>query len=128
MFNNCSAVWTPPDEPMAGADTSTDRQDVKQARLDNPSGWLYLTRHESVPLLVDALLDWPTDREFTVQEFAEHAGVVRQTVSKHIDLLVEVDIVEELPDTYPQRYRIEDSAVTRELFELNSALNAVEGE
>lgn len=99
------------------------RSETKQARLNNPSGWLYLTQHESVPLLVDALLDWPPNREFTVQEFANHAGVVRQTVSGYIDVLVDVGLIETVPETYPQRYRITDGAVTRELFELNSAIN-----
>jgi DNA-binding transcriptional ArsR family regulator len=98
--------------------------ETKQARLNNPSGWLYLTQHESIPLLVDALLDWPPDREFTVREFADHAGVVRQTVSRYINVLVDVGLIETVPETYPQRYRLTDSAVTRELFELNSAINA----
>lgn len=110
---------------MAQSDSPPTQQNkTKEARLNNPSGWLYLTQHESVPLLVDAVLDWPTNREFTTQEFADHSGLVRQTVSKHLDVLVEVGILEEIPETYPQRYRITDSEVTRELFELNSALNA----
>lgn len=115
---------------MAQSDTDTNSQqasDTKQARLNNPSGWLYLTRHESVPLLVDALLDWPPNREFTVQEFADHAGVVRQTVSRYIGIFVDIELVEKIPGTYPQRYRLTDSAVTRELFELNSAINAAGG-
>jgi DNA-binding transcriptional ArsR family regulator len=112
---------------MAQSDTDPRpqrRTETKQARLNNPSGWLYLTQHESVPILVDALLDWPTDREFTVQEFADHAGVVRQTVSKHLDVLLEVRLIEEVPETYPQRYRISNSPVTEELFTFNSAINA----
>lgn len=113
---------------MAQSDTSTDsetRAQTKEARLDNPSGWLYLTRHESIPVLVDALLDWPPDREFTIREFARHSGLVRQTVSKHLGVLVELDVVEEIPDTHPQRYRLVESPVTKELFELNSAINTV---
>jgi DNA-binding transcriptional ArsR family regulator len=112
---------------MAQSDTDPRpqrRTETKQARLNNPSGWLYLTQHESVPILVDALLDWPTDREFTVQEFADHAGVVRQTVSKHLDVLLAVGLIMEVPETYPQRYRINDSLVTEELFAFNSAVNA----
>ena len=111
---------------MAQSDTDSrpqQRTETKQARLSNPSGWLYLTQHDSIPVLVDALLDWPTDREFTVQEFADHAGVVRQTVSKHREVLLEVELIEEVPDTYPQRYRITDSPATKELFAFNSAIN-----
>ena len=109
---------------MAQSDSAPQQNKTKAARLNNPSGWLYLTQHESVPLLIDAVLDWPTTREFTTQEFTDHSGLVRQTVSKHLDILLELEIIEEIPETYPQRYRITDSEVTRELFELNSAINA----
>lgn len=64
--------------------------------------------------------------EFTVQEFANHSGLVRQTVSKHLDVLLELKLIEEIPETYSQRYRITDSDVARELFELNSAINAID--
>jgi hypothetical protein len=50
--------------------------------------------------------------------------VIRQTVSKYIDLLLETDIVEEIPNSSPRRYRVAKTAVVQELFELNSALNA----
>lgn len=56
-------------------------------------------------------------------EFADHAGVTRQTVSNYIELLREMDVVEEVPSTSLQRYRIAESAVVQELHELNSALN-----
>jgi len=42
---------------------AADERDTKEARLEHPSGFLYLTRHESVPILVDALLDLPPGRE-----------------------------------------------------------------
>jgi len=83
-----------------------------------------MTRHESVPILVDALLDLPPGREVTKTEFADHAGVTRQTVSTYVDLLLEVDVLEAVPNTSPQRYRLADSEVVEELFALNSALNA----
>lgn len=86
---------------------------------------MHLTQHESVPILIDALLDLPPRREFNKSEFAEHAGVTRQTVGTYIDLLIELEIVEPVPNTSPTRYRMADSAVVTELFELNSALNAV---
>lgn len=103
---------------------AADERDTKEARLEHPSGFLYLTRHESVPILVDALLDLPPGREVTKTELADHAGVTRQTVSTYVDLLLEVDILEEVPNTSPQRYRVAESEVVQELFELNSALNA----
>ena len=99
-------------------------KDTKQARLENPSGVLYLFRHESVPILIDAILTLPPSREFTRTELADHAGVTRQTVSKYIALLLEADVVEEVTNSSPRRYRVAKSDVVRELFELNSALNA----
>ncbi|WP_136717367.1 helix-turn-helix domain-containing protein [Halorientalis salina] len=104
---------------------SQEERDTKEARLEHPSGFLYLTQHESVPILIDALFDLPPGREVTQTELAEHTGVTRQTVSNYIDLLLEVEIVEEVPNTSPQRYQVANSDVVQELFELNSALNAV---
>ncbi len=100
-----------------------EETDTKEARLENPSGVLYLFQHESVPVLIDAILTLPPGREFTKTEFADYAGVTRQTVSKYIDLLLETDIVEEVPNSSPRRYQVANSDVVRELFELNSALN-----
>lgn len=99
--------------------------DTKQVRLDNPSGFLYLTRHESVPIIVDALLDLPSNREFNKTELAEFAGVTRQTVGTYVDLLLELDLIEEVPGTAPQRYRLDEGDVVEALFEFNGALNAV---
>lgn len=101
-----------------------DERDTKAARLEHPSGFLYLTRHESIPILVDALLDLPPGREFNKSELAEHAGVTRQTVGRYVDLLLEVELVEAVPNTSPQRYRLADSDVVQELLAFNSALNA----
>ncbi|XGI84768.1 hypothetical protein ACEU6E_10665 (plasmid) [Halorutilales archaeon Cl-col2-1] len=100
--------------------------DTKEERLEHPSGWLYLTQHESIPILIDALLDLPPRKEFNKTELAEHAGVTRQTVGNYIDLLLEVNILEEVPNTSPKRYRLTESEVVKELFELNSAINAAD--
>ena len=56
---------------------------------------------------------------------AEHAGVTRQTVGNYTDLMCEVELIEDVPNTSPRRYRVADSDVVRERFELNSALNSV---
>ena len=104
---------------------ASGRTDVKEQRLEHPSGLLYLFQHEGVPILLGAVLDLPPGREFNKTEFADHAGVTRQTVGNYIDLLLETRIVEEVPETTPQRYRVTESEVVRELYELNSALNAV---
>ena len=99
--------------------------DTKEQRLEHPSGLLYLLQYEGVPILLDAVLDLPPEREFNKTEFADHAGVTRQTVGNYIDLLLETRVVEEVPETTPQRYRVTESDVVRELYELNSALNSV---
>ena len=101
-----------------------EAKDTKEARLENPTGVLYLFQHESVPILLDAILTLPPGREFNKTELAGHAGVTRQTVSNYIDLLLETEVVEEVPNTSPRRYRVARSDVVQELFELNSALNA----
>jgi DNA-binding MarR family transcriptional regulator len=101
-------------------------RDTKEARLEHPSGLLYLMQHESIPILLDAILDLPPGREFNKSELADHAGVTRQTVGTYTDLLLEVDIIEEVPNTTPRRYRVASSEVVEELFALNSALNAAE--
>jgi Fic family protein len=108
--------------------SDTDGVDTKTARLENPSGVLYLFEHESIPILIDAILTLPPGREFTKTELADHAGVTRQTVSKYTDRLVDLDIVEAVPNTSPRRYRVADSDVVEELFALNSALNTAGGD
>lgn len=113
---------------MSGTEYADGDLDRKELRKEHPSGWLYLTQHDAVPILVDSLLDLPPNREFNKTELAEHAGVTRQTVGNYTDLLVETELIERVPNTSPPRYRVADSDVVRELFELNSALNNVAGE
>jgi len=110
---------------MSSLEQADDRGATKELRKEHPSGWLYLTQHDAIPILVDALLDLPPNREFNKTELAEHAGVTRQTVGNYTDLLCEVELIEEVPNTSPRRYRVADSDVVRELFELNSTLNSV---
>lgn len=107
-------------EPSASGDRET-----KQARLAHPSGFLYLLQHDSVPILIDALLDLPPGREFTKSELAEHAGVTRQTSSAYTDLLLETEVIEPVEHSSPQRYQLAESKVVHALFGLNGALNAV---
>lgn len=109
---------------MSRSSPSTEDLDKKELRLEHPSGVLRLFQSESVPLLIDGVLDLPPNREFTKTEFADHVGVTRQTVGTYTELLVEMDVFEEVPNSSPRRYRVADSAVVRELHELNSALNA----
>jgi len=108
--------------PDNGNDADVDIRDESQ------SGWLKLTKSRTSPQLVDALLASPPGREFNKTELGNQADVSRESVRDHIETLLMFGIVEEVPDSEPTRYRLNDRGkVTRELFELNSALNAVGG-
>jgi len=122
---NSYELTTPVSGMSSPEHVGSDHTDTKELRKEHPSGWLYLTQHDAIPILVDALLDLPPNREFNKTELAEHAGVTRQTVGNYTDLLLEVELIEEVPNTSPRRYRVADSDVVRELFEFNSALNSV---
>lgn len=99
--------------------------DGTSSRSEHPSGWLALTRNDSVPYVVDALLDLPAGREFNQTELAEFAGVSRQSVSRHLELLLAAGIIEPVEDTSPQRYRFdEESEVSRAIVRLDGAMNA----
>lgn len=98
----------------------------KQLRKEYPSGWIALSKNESVVYLVDALLDLPPHREFNKSELAEKAEVSRQSVHRHLDLLAHAGIVEGVDGTSPQRYRFNaDSPVSEALIQLDGALNEV---
>lgn len=98
--------------------------DKKALRGEHPSGWLVLTKNESVPYIIDALLDAPPHREFNQTELAEHAGVSRQSVSRYLDFLGDVGIVEAVEGTSPQRYRFNpDNHVSQALIRLDGAMN-----
>jgi len=110
---------------MMSTEDTESTQRAKQLRRENPSAWLQLTDNQTLPLIVDALLDSPPGREFNKKELGEHAGVSRESVRKYIDTLLEFAIVEEVAETTPQRYRLnDDGKATQALFELQSALNA----
>lgn len=95
-------------------------------RRTEPSPWLELTGNQTLPKVVDALLDAPPGKEFNKKELGDFAGVSRESIRAYIDVLVGFGIMEEVPDSSPTRYRLNDRGkVTVELFELNSALNSV---
>lgn len=107
-------------------DTESAGDEQRAFRADYPSGWLVLTRNESVPYLIDALLDLPARREFNQTELAQLAGVSRQSVARHLDLLLTAGVIEPVEHTSPQRYRFDpESDVSRALIQLDGAMNAV---
>jgi len=110
--------------------TSNDETefDMKQSRLDNPSGWIALTRYETVRLLVDALLEAPPEYQFNKSELERRTGVSAEAIRKHLPTLIEMGIVEEVEGSEWPEYRLnDDGKVPKELFELNSAVNSVLG-
>lgn len=103
-----------------------ESESIKSRRRANPSSWLELTDNQTLPLVVDALLDSPPGKEYNKTELANFAGVSRESVREHIETLLKFGIVEEVDDTTPTRYRLNDHGkATVSLFELNSALNSV---
>jgi len=107
-------------------DEVPDGSDTAELRQEQPSGWMRLARNETIPKVVDGLLDSRPGREFNKSELARQAGVSRQSVTSHIDELIRLGVVTEVPSTSPQRYRLKrNSPVTGKLRELNSAVNAV---
>lgn len=104
-------------------DTSTN-PDSPELREEHPTGWLVLTKNESVSKIVDALLDLPGHREFNQSELAEYAEVSRQSVSRHLDLLLGISVIEEVENTQPQRYRFNPgSEVSKAIIQLDAAMN-----
>jgi len=106
------------------SETTADTSETRYAREEHPSGWLALTRNESVVYIVDALLDAPAHREYTQSELAEKAGVSRKSVQRHLDLLLEADVLTEVGNSGHSRYRFNtESDVVEYLIMLDGALN-----
>lgn len=75
--------------------------------------------------MIDALFDLQPHREFNQTELAELAGVSRQSVGQHLELLLEIGVIEPVANTSPQRYRFEEkSSVSEAIIRLDGAMNA----
>lgn len=101
-----------------------DRDKTKEIRSEYPSSWMALTQNDSVGFIIDTLLDLPPHREFNKSELAEMAGVSRNSVGSHMELLLTLKIVEQVEGTSPPRYRFNpDSGVSRAIVELEGEVN-----
>ena len=97
---------------------------MRELRDEYPSGWRILLRNESVGYLLDALMDALPGSEFTKSELASEAGVSRQSLYTHLELLLALDVLEPVEGSSPQRYRANaESELLRLLHQLNGEVN-----
>jgi hypothetical protein len=102
---------------------------TRQGRADGDgeasTGWLVLAERRSMATLIDALLNYPPHREFNQTELAEIADISRQSVNSHLNLLVDVGVLEPVDGTSPRRFRFDpENRVSRAIIELDGAMNA----
>jgi DNA-binding transcriptional ArsR family regulator len=111
----------PSQEPTSDGPESPASADLRD---EYPSGWRILTRKESVGYILDALMDTLPGTEFTKTELAAAAGVSRQSLYTHLDLLLALEVLEPVEQSSPQRYRVnDDSEVLEVLHQLNGVVN-----
>lgn len=103
-------------------DTRWDEKSMKRRRLEEPSGWVYLTQNDHAQLLVDALIDGYPD-SFNKTELADFAGVSRDTVHDHLNLLLELNVAEEAGRGRRTRYRFDpESDVSEAVVQVDAAV------
>ena len=97
---------------------------MDELRDEYPSGWRILVQNESVGYILDALLDSLPGSEFTKTELADKAGVSRQSVYTHLDLLLVLGVLESVEDSSPERYRVNaDNDLLQLLHQVNGVVN-----
>ena len=97
---------------------------MDEIRDEYPSGWRILVQNESVGYILDALLDVLPGSEFTKSELADKAGVSRQSVYSHLDLLLVLGVLEPVKDSSPERYRVNaDNDLLELLHQVNGVVN-----
>lgn len=100
--------------------------DKKEFRKSFPSGWMEVSRYETLVLVIDALLESSPAREFTSEELGEEAGSSGKSVEKHLDKLIELGVLDKLEDRDPVRYSLNQrSPTTQKLYELNTTVQRV---
>lgn len=86
---------------------------------DDESGFRYLSRLESVRVMVDALLAADPDRSLAQEDVHRLTGVSRKAVWLHVEKLVELSVLEEVGDEYAL---VSDSPVLRWIQSLDAAV------
>lgn len=109
--------------PKSPAD-EVETLSMDELRDEYPSGWRILVQNESVGYILDALMDALPGTEFTKSELASEAGVSRQSVYTHLDLLLALKVLEPVEDSSPQRYRVNaESELLGLLHQVNGTVN-----
>ncbi|MCO8266555.1 winged helix-turn-helix domain-containing protein [Haloferax sp. AB510] len=107
-------------------DTSNDPNNVvDRTQAEDPAGWLVLTQNDSAAKIIDALIKKKVRREMNKSEIADISGVSRQSVLNHIDLLIEIGVLDKVQRTKPQRYQFNlDSDVCKAVTRLDAAMHS----
>jgi DNA-binding transcriptional ArsR family regulator len=109
---------------MSNQQSPTDDLSMDELRDEYPSGWRILVQNESVGYILDALMDALPGTEYTKSELATEAGVSRQSLYTHLDLLLALNVLEPVEDSSPQRYRVNsDSELLGLLHQVNGTVN-----
>ena len=109
---------------MSTQKSPTDDLSMQDLRDEYPSGWRILVQNESVGYILDALMDSLPGTEYTKSELANKAGVSRQSLYTHLDLLLALNVLEPVEDSSPQRYRVNsDSELLHLLHRVNGTVN-----
>jgi DNA-binding transcriptional ArsR family regulator len=95
----------------------------KELRKQYSTGFIQLATPSSVPLLIDATLDMPPEREFTKSELASKAGLSTESVRNHISKLEGLGFLKTVPDSSPQRFKLNrETKIATLLFELDKVI------
>jgi hypothetical protein len=101
----------------------------KEVRKQFPSGWMELARYETLVLALDALLESPAVRQFTLEELANQAGTTRKSLRNRIDSLIELSLVETDERDGTTVYSLNDeSPIVEKLYELNTTVQQIRDE
>lgn len=107
-------------------DEEIQEMDKKDFRKNFPSGWVEVSRYETLVLVIDALLESSPTREFTPEELGDEAGSTGKSVETHLEKLVDLGVVNELENRNPVRYSLnERNPITQKLYELNTTVRRV---
>lgn len=99
----------------------------KEFRKEFPSGWMEITRYETLVLVLDAFLESPEAREYNTEELASKAGCTAKSIEKRISILVDLGVIDELQkDRSETRYTLNTTnPITKQLYELNDTVYQV---